>query len=126
VACSPQGAARAPTYGSDFPFDFELALTEEQASGIEEIQALIKEPPDWLEDWAEDVGSELETGLAEAPTWIAFALEDGVVYHTYSRTAPDFDFLVPYYSLLLDRAPKGRVDEFRATRHDEYEGALAR
>jgi predicted dithiol-disulfide oxidoreductase (DUF899 family) len=114
------------TYGSDFPFDFELALTEEQASGIEEIQALVKEPPDWLEDWADDVGSELESGLREAPTWIAFALEDGVVYHTYSRTAPDFDFLVPYYELLLDRTPKGRVDEFRATRHDEYEDALAR
>jgi predicted dithiol-disulfide oxidoreductase (DUF899 family) len=27
----------------------------------------------------------------------------------------------PYFSQLLDRTPKGRVDEFRATRHDEYE-----
>jgi predicted dithiol-disulfide oxidoreductase (DUF899 family) len=32
---------------------------------------------------------------------------------------------VPYYSQLLDRTPKGRVDEFRATRNDEYEGAVA-
>ena len=35
--------------------------------------------------------------MAENPTWIAFALEDGVVYHTYTRMAPDRDFVVPYY-----------------------------
>src|ERR687897_2017086 len=109
------------TYGSDFPFDFELALTEEQMSAIEEIQTALREPPDWLEDWADAVGTELEKGMAENPTWIAFALEDGVVYHTYTRMAPDRDFVVPYYMQLLDRTPKGRVDEFRATRRDEYE-----
>jgi predicted dithiol-disulfide oxidoreductase (DUF899 family) len=114
------------TYGSDFPFDFELAFTEEQVSGIEEIQAMLKEPPEWLEEWGEDVGTELEKGMAENPSWIAFALEDGVVYHTYTRAAPDHDFVVPYYLQLLDRTPKGRLDEFRATRHDEYEDALAR
>jgi predicted dithiol-disulfide oxidoreductase (DUF899 family) len=114
------------TYGSDFPFDFDLALTEEQMAGIEEIQTMIKDPPDWLEGWAEDVGTELESGMAENPSWIAFALEDGVVYHTYSRSAPDHDFVVPYFSQLLDRTPKGRVDEFRATRSDEYEDAAAR
>ncbi len=113
------------TYGSDFPFDFDLALTEERMSGSEEIQTMIKEPPDWLEAWAEDVGAELESGLAENPSWIAFALEDGVVYHTYTRAAPDHDFVVPYYMQLLDRTPKGRVDEFRATRRDDYEGAVA-
>jgi predicted dithiol-disulfide oxidoreductase (DUF899 family) len=113
------------THGSDFPFDFDLALTEERMSGIEEIQTMLKEPPDWLEEWAEDVGTELEKGMAENPSWIAFALEDGVVYHTYSRMAPDRDFVVPYYHQLLDRTPKGRVDEFRATRHDEYENAPA-
>jgi predicted dithiol-disulfide oxidoreductase (DUF899 family) len=113
------------TYGSDFPFDFELAFTEEQMSEIEEVQTMLKDPPDWLEDWAEGVGTELESGMAENPSWIAFALEDGVVYHTYTRMAPDRDFVVPYYSQLLDRTPKGRVDEFRATRNDEYEGAVA-
>jgi predicted dithiol-disulfide oxidoreductase (DUF899 family) len=108
------------TYESDFPFDFELALTQEQMAGVDEIQTMIKEPPDWLEDWARDVGTELEQGLAEGPGWIAFALEDSVVYHTYTRMAPDRDFVVPYYMQLLDRTPKGRVDEFRATRRDEY------
>jgi hypothetical protein len=29
------------------------------------------------------VGTDLESGLAEGPAWMAFALEDGVVYHTY-------------------------------------------
>jgi predicted dithiol-disulfide oxidoreductase (DUF899 family) len=50
---------------------------------------------------------------------------DGVVYHTYSRLAPDRDFVAPYYHQLLDRTPKGRVDEFRAWRHDEYEDAAS-
>lgn len=31
------------------------------------------------------------------------------------------NFVVPYYNQLLDRTPKGRVDEFQATRRDEYE-----
>ena len=114
------------SYGSDFPFDFGFAFTEEQMSGIEEIQQMIKQPPDWLEDWSDAVGTELESGLAEGPGWMAFALEDGVVYHTYSRLAPDRDFVVPYYHQLLDRTPKGRVDDFRAWRHDEYAGAAAR
>ena len=55
------------------------------------------------------VGNDLEHGLAESPGWIAFALDDGVVYHTYSRMAPDHDFVVPYYHQLLDRTPKGRA-----------------
>jgi predicted dithiol-disulfide oxidoreductase (DUF899 family) len=111
------------THESDFPFDFELALTDEQVSGVEEIQTLIKEPPEWLEEWGKAVGTELEKGMSENPSWIAFALEDGVVHHTYSRSAPDHDFVVPYYMQLLDRTPRGRVDEFRATRSDEYEDA---
>jgi predicted dithiol-disulfide oxidoreductase (DUF899 family) len=111
------------SYGSDFPFDFGFAFTEEQMAGIEEIQQMIKQPPDWLEEWAGAVGTELGSGLAEGPGWMAFAIEDGVVYHTYSRLAPDRDFVVPYYHQLLDRTPKGRVDDFRAFRHDEYEAA---
>ena len=111
------------TNESDFPFDFDLALTEEQAAGIEEIQTMLKDPPDWLQEWSESVGTELEYGLRENPSWIAFALEDGVVYHTYFRAAPDRDFVVPYYLQLIDRTPKGRSDDMRAWRHDEYEDA---
>src|ERR671924_1043162 len=35
------------TYGSDFPFDFDLAMTEEQLAEIEEVQEALKDPPDW-------------------------------------------------------------------------------
>jgi predicted dithiol-disulfide oxidoreductase (DUF899 family) len=111
------------THGSDFPFDFGLALTEEQMAGIDEIQEMTQRPPDWLQEWSEAVGTELEKGLAEGPGWIAFALEDGVVYHTYTRMAADRDFVAPYYHQLLDRTPRGRVDDFRAWRHDEYPDA---
>jgi predicted dithiol-disulfide oxidoreductase (DUF899 family) len=111
------------TYGSDFAFDFELALTDEQVAENEEIQEALKDPPEWLQEWAEMVGTDLQSGMAENPGWTAFALQDGVVYHTYSRFAPDRDFVVPYYYQLLDRTPRGRADDFRAFRHDEYEAA---
>jgi predicted dithiol-disulfide oxidoreductase (DUF899 family) len=109
------------TYGSDFPFDFGLAYTPEQLAEIDEAREMLEQPPDWLQDWAVQVGTDLEHGLTEGPGWIAFALEDGVVYHTYTRIAPDRDFVVPYYHQLLDRTPKGRVEEYRAWRRDEYE-----
>jgi predicted dithiol-disulfide oxidoreductase (DUF899 family) len=113
----------ASSYGSDFAFDFGFAMTEEQMAESEEIQQMIDDPPDWLQEWSEMVGTDLQNGLAEGPGWMAFALEDGVVYHTYSRLAPDRDFVAPYYHQLLDRTPKGRTDEYRAIRHDEYETA---
>jgi predicted dithiol-disulfide oxidoreductase (DUF899 family) len=107
------------TYGSDFPFDFDLAMTEEQAAEIPEVKEMIDNPPDWLQDWSKQVGAELKDGLREAPSWIAFALEDGVVYHTYTVMAPD-PFVAPYYSFLVDRTPKAPQNQFRAWRKDEY------
>jgi predicted dithiol-disulfide oxidoreductase (DUF899 family) len=107
------------SYESDFNFDFGFAFTEEQMTR-DPFTQMIEEPPDWLEDWAEGVGAGLATGLAEGPGWNAFALSDGVVYHTYSRQAPDGDLLAPYYYQLLDQVPKGRGDEVRVRRHDEY------
>ncbi len=108
------------TFDSDFPFDFGFAFTEDQMAGIEEVQSMLSDPPEWLQDWSRQVGTSLESGLREGPGWMAFAREDGTVYHTYSRLAPDRDFVVPYYHQLLDRAPRGRVEEFRAWRKDEY------
>src|SRR5919109_283468 len=61
------------TYGTDFPFDFGLALTEEQAQEIPEVKGMIDEPPDWLQEWSRQIGAELKDGLREGPTWIAFA-----------------------------------------------------
>ena len=108
------------TYGTDFPFDFGLALTKEQAQEIPEITAMLDAPPEWLQDWGKQVGAKLEDGLRENPSWIAFARENGTVYHTYTVSAPD-PFVAPYYSFLLERTPKGADEsEPRAWRKDEY------
>jgi predicted dithiol-disulfide oxidoreductase (DUF899 family) len=97
------------TYDTEFPFDFGLAVRPEQVDKIPGLQALIDEPPEFLQDWARSVGAELKDGLREAPSWIAFAREDGRVYHTYTVTAPD-PFVAPYHSFLLKRTPKGEPE----------------
>ena len=107
------------SYGSDFNFDFGFAFTEEDQKAPE-FREMLDEPPEWLEDWAKQVGTDLPTGLKEGPGWNAFVLEDGVVYHTYTRLAPDRDLVVPYYQQLLDQTPKGRQDELAVYRKDEY------
>jgi predicted dithiol-disulfide oxidoreductase (DUF899 family) len=107
------------TYGTDFPFDFGLALTPEQAQQIPQVQEMVENPPEWLADWGRQVGAKLEDGLREAPSYIAFARENGDVYHTYTVSAPD-PFVAPYHSFLLDRTPKPESDEPRAWRKDEY------
>src|SRR6202521_2378232 len=53
------------TYGSDFPFDFGLALTEEQAEKIPVIKQMVDNPPEWLQFWSRQVGAELKHGLRE-------------------------------------------------------------
>jgi predicted dithiol-disulfide oxidoreductase (DUF899 family) len=112
------------TYDSDFAFDFGLALTEEQAADIPEIQQMLADPPDWLQEWGQQVGAELKDGLREGPSWIAFARENGTVYHTYTVQAPD-PFVAPYSSFLQKRTPKAPPDEPRAWRKDEYPYAAA-
>jgi predicted dithiol-disulfide oxidoreductase (DUF899 family) len=107
------------TYGTDFPFDFGLALTEEQAEEVPEIQEMVENPPDWLQFWSEQVGAELKDGLREAPSYIAFARENGTVYHTYTATAPD-PFVTTYFNMLLDRTPIPQAEEIRNYRKDEY------
>ena len=107
------------TYDTDFPFDFGLALKPEQAQQIPQIKEMIDNPPEWLQGWAKDIGAKLEDGLREGPSWIAFARENGTVYHTYTVMAPD-PFVAPYHSFLLKRTPKPEADETRAWRKDEY------
>jgi predicted dithiol-disulfide oxidoreductase (DUF899 family) len=107
------------TYAMEFPFDFGLALTPDQAKQIPEIQAMITDPPEWLADWSRQTGAKLQDGLREGPGWIAFARENGRVYHTYTVMAPD-PFVAPYHSFLLKRTPKGEPEETRAWRKGEY------
>jgi predicted dithiol-disulfide oxidoreductase (DUF899 family) len=107
------------TFGTDFPFDFGLALTPEQAQTIAPIKAMIDAPPDWLQDWSRQIGAKLEDGLREGPSWIAFARDSGTVFHTYTVMAPD-PFVAPYHAFLLDRTPKPEPAGNRAWRKDEY------
>ena len=107
------------SYASDFSFDVDFAATEEQMK-TGELAKLVAEPDDFLKEWAEDVGTDLAHGLQEFPGWNVFKLVDGVVYRTYSRTAPDRFVVVPFYSRLLDRVPDGRDADFPLKRRDEY------
>jgi predicted dithiol-disulfide oxidoreductase (DUF899 family) len=107
------------TYRTDFPFDFGLALTPEQAQQIPPVKEMIDNPPPFLQEWSRQTGAKLEDGLREAPSFIAFARENGTVYHTYTVTAPD-PFVAPYHAFLERRTPKGGGEEFSVMRKDEY------
>jgi predicted dithiol-disulfide oxidoreductase (DUF899 family) len=109
------------THGTEFAFDFGLALTPEQAQQIPEVRGILDDPPEWLQEWGRQVGAKLEDGLRENPGFIAFAQQNGRVYHTYTVTAPD-PFVAPYHVFLLERTPKPQPAEPRAWRKDEYPG----
>jgi predicted dithiol-disulfide oxidoreductase (DUF899 family) len=107
------------TYRSDFAFDFGLALQPEQAEQIPELMQMVDDPPDWLAQWSRQIGAPLRDGLRENPSYIAFARQNGTVYHTYTVSAPD-PFVAPYHSFLLERTPLPGEDDPRAWRKDEY------
>jgi predicted dithiol-disulfide oxidoreductase (DUF899 family) len=128
----------ASSFGSDFNYDFNVSYTEEQQqSGVVEYnfrtsdvrQSLEGGKEGHLAEWAATTGTDWATYTREAPGMSAFALEDGVVYHTYSAYARGLDALWGTYQW-LDRAPRGRnetrthdapLNWFR--RHDEYDSA---
>jgi predicted dithiol-disulfide oxidoreductase (DUF899 family) len=122
----------ASSFGSDFNFDFNVSTTEEQQrSGLVEYNYRSVDVTPVLEsgdegpvaEFAAMSGTDAATYTREAPGMSAFALEDGVVYHTYSAYARGVDALWAMYQW-LDRAPKGRNETgpwFR--RHDEYGAA---
>jgi predicted dithiol-disulfide oxidoreductase (DUF899 family) len=119
----------ASSFDSDFNYDFEVAHTEEQQrSGAVEYNFRPVDMRPELEAAEEGhwvaglgVGVDWATYRREAHGLSSFALEDGVVYHTYSAYARGVDGLWGMYQW-LDRAPLGRNESgiwFR--RHDEYE-----
>jgi predicted dithiol-disulfide oxidoreductase (DUF899 family) len=70
---------------------------------------------------AASVGTDWATYTREQPGMSAFALEGGVVYHTYSAYARGLDVLWGTYQW-LDRVPLGRNETgFWWRRHDEYD-----
>jgi predicted dithiol-disulfide oxidoreductase (DUF899 family) len=117
----------ASAYGSDFNADFNVFFTEEQQrKGGIEYNYVREEALDWrgtsgpVDDMATSSGTDAATYTRERPGMSAFALEDGVVYHTYSTYARGLDGLWGMYQW-LDRAPKGRNEpDVWWRRHDEY------
>jgi len=119
----------ASSSGSDFNFDFNVSFTEEQQrEGVVDYNFRPRDVTPVLEAGGEGpvaevaamTGTDVATYMREAPGMSAFALEDGVVYHTYSAYARGVDGLWGMYQW-LDRAPKGRNETgvwFR--RRDEY------
>ena len=120
----------ASSLGSDFNYDFHVSHTrEEWQSGAVEYNFRERDfrPPEGSESswnaWSEStVGTDWETYRREGPGMSAFALEDGVVYHTYSAYERGIDVLWGMYQW-LDRAPFGRNETgMWWRRHDEYKG----
>ena len=124
----------ASSHGGDFNPDFSVGFTEEQQrAGIEYNyrreapfaqsgigESLTKRGEGPVAEIAAGTGTDVATYTRERPGMSAFALDDGVVYHTYSAYSRGLDGLWGMYQW-LDRAPKGRNETgiwFR--RHDEY------
>jgi predicted dithiol-disulfide oxidoreductase (DUF899 family) len=124
----------ASSVGSDFNFDFDVSFTEEQQrqGGIEYnyqreagMPLVGRDTASWQEgpvaENAAMTGTDVPTYTRERPGMSAFALEDGVVYHTYSTYARGLDGLWGMYQW-LDRAPRGRNEKgLWWRRHDEYD-----
>jgi predicted dithiol-disulfide oxidoreductase (DUF899 family) len=131
----------ASSLDSDFNFDFNVSFTEEQKrSGSAEYnfrplprfeavsQALLHELEEAgsegpLAQIAASVGTDWATYTREGPGMSAFALQGGVVYHSYSTYARGLDSMWGGYQW-LDRAPKGRNETGAGVwwrRHDEYD-----
>lgn len=123
----------ASSFGSDFNFDFSVGFTEEQQreQGIEynyrrepalQTRERSKSGDEGDVALAATSGTDPATYARERPGVSAFALEDGIVYHTYSAYARGVDGLWGMYQW-LDRAPTGRNESgVWWRRHDEYKG----
>jgi predicted dithiol-disulfide oxidoreductase (DUF899 family) len=122
---------------SDFNFDFNVSVTEEQqragtvdynyqraaasrSRGGETPKTRARATPDGATKGAAMTGTDVPAYARERPGMSAFALEDGIVYHTYSTFARGLDGLWGMYQW-LDRAPKGRNEAGYWLRHrDKY------
>src|SRR5947209_414728 len=116
----------ASSFESDFNFDFQAAITEEQqqTGAVEYNFRTVDMRPDPNVDDGPDaspVGTDWATYSRQMPGMSAFALDEGVVYHTYSAYARGLDSLWGIYQW-LDRAPLGRNESGLWMRHhDKYD-----
>ena len=118
----------ASSRSGDFNFDFNVSVTEEQQrQGSYEYNYRPGEPMQagassgFVAEIAKTAGTDAATFLRQLPGMSAFALEDGVVYHTYSAYARGLDGLWGMYQW-LDRAPKGRNESGIWWRHHDMYG----
>ncbi len=125
----------ASAFGNDFNADFNVFFTEKQQRQGEIDYNFRREAPSATGKPIQDpasadakgpdlgaalTGTDVDTYTRERPGMSAFALEDGVVYHTYSAYARGLDALWGAYQW-LDRAPRGRNEtDFWWRRHNEY------
>ncbi len=120
----------ASSFGSDFNYDFHVAHTEKewQSGAVEyNFREVDLRPPEGesrsFDEWASIVGTDWPTYRREGPGMSAFALEDGIVYRTYSAYERGIDAVWGMYPW-LDRAPRGRNETgLWWRRHDEYGNA---
>ena len=118
----------ASAHDTDFNADFNIWFTEKQQrdGGIEynyrrEGQWQLRGSDGPVAEIAAQSGTDAATYTRERPGVSAFALEDGVVYHTYSAYARGLDSLWGVYQW-LDRAPKGRNEQgVWWKHHDRYD-----
>jgi predicted dithiol-disulfide oxidoreductase (DUF899 family) len=119
----------ASSSGGDFNFDFNVSFTEQQqrAGDIEynfrrrgHAMDLTSPPPPVVE-FAKGCGTDAATYTRDRPGLSAFAMKDGVIFHTYSSYARGVDGIWGAYQW-LDRAPLGRNEANGVwwRRHDEY------
>ena len=104
----------ASSYGSDFNFDFGVSKDERHDA-----------PPEVPYNFG-TVEHDERYDYEELPGMSVFALEHGVLFHTYSAYARGMDVLWGVYQW-LDRTPRGRNeadDPEWMKRHDEYAQAV--
>ncbi len=118
----------ASAFESDFNYDFHVTHSQQewQSGAVEynfhtsDFRPAEQNPA--LIEIASAAGTDPATFRQEGPGMSAFALEDGVVFHTYSTYARGVDSLWGMYQW-LDRAPLGRNETgIWWRRHDEYGG----
>ena len=120
----------ASSLDSDFNFDFHTSQTEEQQRSGSAEYNFRDEDTSWVNapgvsssgpaTFAAMTGTDVAAYVRQRPGVSAFALQDGVVYHTYSGYSRGLDGLWSMYQW-LDRAPLGRNEtDLWFRRRDEY------
>jgi predicted dithiol-disulfide oxidoreductase (DUF899 family) len=118
----------ASSFDGDFNYDFHVTHTAEEweAGAVDYNYSSVDlraqaDSETLLAEIAASVGTDWRTYRQQGPGMSTFALENDIVYHTYSAYGRGIDALWGMYQW-LDRAPLGRNENgLWWRRHDEYE-----